>query len=115
MMKFVRNLIMACALCMVIVSPTWADDFMGLPIEDGVKNERALPTWMFGGGASLVYYLKTLDGNIGADAEYRLHRNASVGLFATLPFMAEYLELGLDARWYFRVSGVPENAKVNIF
>lgn len=103
MIKFVRNALLACALC--LVPSVWAEDFMGLPIEDGVsKDERALPTWMFGGGASLAYYLKTLDGNIGVDAEYRLHRNHSIGLFATLPFMAEYLELGLDTRWYFRGS-----------
>ena len=90
---------------MSLAVPVCADDFMGLPIEDGVsKDERALPTWIFGGGASLAYYLKTLDGNVGVDAEYRLNKNHSVGILATLPFMAEYLEFGFDTRWYFRGS-----------
>ena len=49
-----------------------ADDFMGLPIEDRAKkDERPLPSFLFGGGASLDYYLKTFDGSVGVDAEYR--------------------------------------------
>ena len=79
-----------------------ADDFMGLPIDDRAKkDERPLPSFLFGGGASLDYYLKTFDGSVGVDAEYRLHKNHSLGIFGTVPFAAEFLEAGIDWHWYF--------------
>ena len=83
---------------------------MGLPIEDrALKDERPLPSLFFGGGASLDYYLRTFDGSVGLSAEYRLHRNFSLGLYGTVPFAAEYLEAGLDGRWYFSGSLMRNN------
>ena len=79
-----------------------AEDFMGLPIDDRAKkDERPLPSFLFGGGASLDYYLKTFDGSVGVNAEYRLRKNHSLGIFGTVPFAAEFLEAGIDWHWYF--------------
>lgn len=42
------------AVLLFAVGFSLADDFMGLPIEDGAsKDERPLPTWIFGGEARL--------------------------------------------------------------
>ena len=93
------------AVLLLVVGLALADDFMGLPIEDGAsKDERPLPTWIFGGGASLAYYLKSFDGTVNVDAEYRLNRNHSLGLYGNLPFVADFLEVGADWHWYFKGS-----------
>lgn len=79
-----------------------ADDFMGLPIESSEsKDARPLPSFLWGGGVSLDYYLRSFDGAFSLDFEYRLHRNHSLGIYGTVPIVAEYLEAGIDWRWYF--------------
>jgi len=76
---------------------------MGIPIEDNAKKDaRPLPTFLLGGGVSLDYYLKTFDGSVALDLEYRVHRNHSIALFGTVPFVAEYLEAGIEWHWYFK-------------
>ena len=101
--KFVRNIFLALVLCLGIAPSAFADDFMGLPIEDSAaKDERSLPTWIFGGGASLAYYLRGIDGTVDLDLEYRAHRYHAFGIHGGLSFAGEFIETGLDWRWYFK-------------
>ena len=88
------NLLRKIAVALVLaVGLALADDFMGLPIEDGAsKDERPLPTWVFGGGGSLAYYLKTFDGTVNVDAEYRFGRHHSLALYGNLPIVADFVE-----------------------
>lgn len=98
-MNFARkiSLFVALFVCLAV-----ADDFMGLPIEEHeAKNARPLPSFIFGAGMSLDYYLRSFDGSVAVNADYRLHRNHSLGIFGTVPFVAEYLEAGVDWHWYF--------------
>ena len=100
------NLLRKIAVALVLaVGLALADDFMGLPIEDGAsKDDRPLPTWVFGGGGSLAYYLKTFDGTVNVDAEYRFGTHHSLALYGNLPIVADFVELGLDWHWYFKGS-----------
>lgn len=101
-MNFVQKI---AAVLVFAVGLALADDFMGLPIEeDATKEDRPLPTWIFGGGASLAYYLKTFDGTLALDAEYRVGRHHSLAFYGMFPFVADFLEFGFDWRWYFKGS-----------
>ena len=92
------------AVLLLAVGASLAEDFMGLPIEDSAKDERPLPTWVFGGGGSLAYYLKTFDGTVNVDAEYRFDRHHSLSLYGNLPIVADFMEVGVDWHWYFKGS-----------
>lgn len=98
-MKLARKTLQVLAL---FVSLALADDFMGIPIEDREsKDARPLPTILGGAGVSLDYYLRSFDGSVAFDVEYRINKNHSIGFFGTYPFVAEYLEAGFDWHWYF--------------
>lgn len=81
----------------------WSRDFMGLPVEDDVSDsDMSMPNFVVGGGISLAYYLRGFDGTVDVDAEYRLHRLHAIGIHGGLSFAGEFIETGLDWRWYFK-------------
>ena len=81
----------------------WSRDFMGLPVEDEVSDsDMSMPGFVVGGGLSLAYYLRGFDGTVDVDAEYRIHRLHSLGLHGGISIAGEFVETGLDWRWYFK-------------
>lgn len=101
MVKFVRNIFL---LLLFAAVSCFSADFMGIPIEERAsENDRPLPKWMFGGGASLAYYVN-FDCVFGAEVDYRLHPNHSLGVFGQIPVLGDFKELGLDWRWFFKGS-----------
>ena len=61
-----------------------------------------MPGFVVGGGLSLAYYLRGFDGTVDVDAEYRIHRLHSLGLHGGISIAGEFVETGLDWRWYFK-------------
>ena len=77
-------------------------DFMGIPIEESEAiAERPLPTWIFGGGGFLRYYLTSVDGGVRASADFRFLKHHSLGLFGMLHLGDDLSEVGIDYRFYF--------------
>lgn len=75
---------------------------MGIPIENVAKpGAKPLPSWMFGFGGNLDYYLNSFDGGIKASGEFRFNRHASAGAMGQIAIAGEFYEVGLDFRFYF--------------
>lgn len=78
---------------------------MGLPIDDSVQQKsKPLPTWIFGGGGFLSYYLSSLDGGFKLSGEYRIHQHFSLDAFGQLFLGNDLYEVGMNGRYYFRGS-----------
>ncbi|MCQ2053959.1 MAG: hypothetical protein MJY82_01545 [Fibrobacter sp.] len=98
-MKFVRRILLG---LLFAVSLPMAKDFMGIPIEDPVREQnRELPTWILGGGGFLSYYLNSIDGGIELSADRRLGVHHSLGTSGHLFFGNDLIDIGLDYRFYF--------------
>ncbi len=79
--------------------------FAGYFIEQTYEEAPAkdsLSSLSFGGELSLVYYLGAIHPGVLLSGEYRFHNHHSADAFAALLFSGDYLELGLDWRFFFR-------------
>lgn len=80
---------------------SFAGYFIEQPREDKTVTE-SLSTLSFGGELELVYYLSSIHPGVMLSGEYRFHNHHSAGLFAATLFSGDYLEFGLDWRFFFR-------------
>lgn len=81
---------------------SFGKDFMGIPIEEAPASEvRPLPVVVLGGGGFLRYYLNSIDGGVRASTDFRVHKHHSLGLFGLIHLGDDFMEAGLDYRFYF--------------
>ena len=79
--------------------------FAGYFIEQSyadVPPADSLSALSFGGELELVYYLSSIHPGILLSGEYRFHKHHSADVFGVALFSGDYLEIGLDWRFFFR-------------
>ena len=62
----------------------------------------SLASVSFGGELELVYFLGSVHPGILLSGEFRFHKHHSVDVFGAAIFSGDYLEFGLDWRFFFR-------------
>ena len=62
----------------------------------------SLASVSFGGELELVYFLGSVHPGILLSGEFRFHKHHSVDVFGAALFSGDYLEFGLDWRFFFR-------------
>ena len=62
----------------------------------------SLASVSFGGELELVYFLGSVHPGILLSGEFRFHKHQSVDVFGAALFSGDYLEFGLDWRFFFR-------------
>ena len=87
---------------LLAASLLYGKDFMGIPIEESpAATVRPLPTWIVGGGGFLRYYLNSVDGGVRLSTDFRVHKHHALGAFGLIHLGDDFLEAGLDYRFYF--------------
>lgn len=87
----------------LLCSFSWAGYFIE---NEELKKEpvRELPTLFWGGSFDVGFYLNSLDVGIEGSAEYRLHKNHSLGLSANGLFGGGLYGVGADWKIFFNGS-----------
>lgn len=97
-MKFVNKIIL---LLMVLAGSSFASYFLEDPAAKAAASAPELPTWRFGATFSPAFYLDTFGFGGSLAAEYRLHKNHSIDVFAGSIVTQPLYEAGLDWRFFF--------------
>lgn len=91
----------------MVASMSWAGFFID---ENQTKTEdaRELPSFLYGGGLDVGFYLNSFDFGVNLSAEYRLAKHHSLGLAARGLFGGGVYEAELDYRFFF-TGGMMQN------
>ena len=96
--RIVKILLVALLLSCV---QSFAGYFIEQKYED-VPVKDTLSPLSFGGELELVYYLSSVHPGVLLSGEYRFHKRHSADLFGVALFSGDYVELGLNWRFFFR-------------
>lgn len=86
---------------LVLCSSALAGFFLDEPVVDKERSVGEVPPWRFGGTVDFGFYLSSADVGFDFSAEYRLHRNHSLDVFAGYMVGGEMLDAGADWRFFF--------------
>ena len=100
-MQLVRNSKIFFVAVLLSVVQSFAGYFIEQTYEDAPVADSLAPL-SFGGELELVYFLGSVHPGILLSGEYRFHKHHSVDVFGAALFSGDYLEFGLDWRFFFR-------------
>lgn len=92
---FVAALLLACV-------QSFAGYFIEQSFDEDVAAKDTLFPLSFGGELELVYYLSSVHPGVLLSGEFRFHEHHSVDAFGVMLFSGDYLEVGVNWRFFFR-------------
>ena len=102
MMSLIRNSKLFVAAILLASVQSFAGYFIEQSYDESASAKDSLSSFSFGGELELVYFLGSVHPGVLLSGEYRFHNHHSADLFAAVMFSGEYLEFGLDWRFFFR-------------
>jgi|P1105metagenome_2_1110788.scaffolds.fasta_scaffold03457_8 hypothetical protein len=100
-MQRIRNVKILLVALLLSCVQSFAGYFIEQKYED-VPAKDTLSPLSFGGELELVYYLNSVHPGILLSGEYRFHKHHSADVFGVALFTGDYVELGLNWRFFFR-------------